>query len=470
MNIAIIIGVSNYSDTKNNLPGCRNDAEAIYRILQKTEKFNPILFLNECEPSAKTKELLIKFISEHKGKHIDEFFFYYSGHGEFANEQFYYLLSDFDSKKRNQTSLQNSEMDDLIRTLAPELIIKVIDACQSGASYIKESNVLSKYFDESKKAFKKCYFFNSSLNTQSSYQDQKISHFTFSFINAILQHNSDEIRYKDIIDVISDDFSSNPEQTPFFITQADFTEIFCSIPKGLRDYLREFKSPIKDNPLKEDKKISIVDLVKQTAKDYTDKDGALKTLEYIREQFSNYKLDGEINALFTSEVEFLESYQDVDKIKVVTDWIIKNPNDFFATPIYEEVYDDFGEEFVVSNKFELKVDVPYKAISINLLNNFPNISSYNCKIVFLLSRKSIRFFYYITNYIEESWDNKTINLSDIKWVTRESNIADIASVTTGLKLMNKTFQDRIEKDIKDKFDISEPKDKPKEELNKTTPE
>ena len=33
MNIAIIIGVSTYADSKNNLPGCKNDAEAINMIL-----------------------------------------------------------------------------------------------------------------------------------------------------------------------------------------------------------------------------------------------------------------------------------------------------------------------------------------------------------------------------------------------------------------------------------------------------
>lgn len=146
MNVAIVIGVSKYSDVKNNLPGCKNDAEAMYTILQKTEKFTSILYINQEEASAETKELITNFFLEHKGKTIEEFFFYYSGHGEFLNDEFFYILSDFDAKKRNQTSLQNREVDDLIRTLAPNLVVKVIDACQSGTTYIKESNVLNKYW------------------------------------------------------------------------------------------------------------------------------------------------------------------------------------------------------------------------------------------------------------------------------------------------------------------------------------
>ncbi len=470
MDIAIVIGISKYTDTNNNLPGCKNDAEAIYKTLQKAEKFDPILYINEDETSAKTKELIIKFISEHQNKQINELFFYYSGHGEFSNEQFYYLLSDYDSKKKNQTSLQNNEIDDLIRTLSPNLIVKVIDACQSGASYIKENNVLTKYFDESKKGFRKCYFMNSSLNNQSSYQDKEISYFTKSFLNAIKEHITEEIRYKDIIDVISDDFSNNPEQTPFFVTQADFTEIFCSLSKGLREYLNSFKSSTLNSIPSEHKSISLASLVKEDAKDYIDKEGVINSLELIREQYSSFKLEGELNDLFKSEVDFLESYNSVNKMKVIVGWIKKNPNEYFATPIYEENYDEYGNEFITSNEFELKVDVPYKAISIILTNNFPNILSYNCKIVFLLSRKSIRFFYYITNYVEESWDSKSINTSDIKWTTSETKIADSSAIIDKIKHINKTFQNRIEMDIKEKFNISDDPGKKDEESKTDTTE
>ena len=67
MNVAIVIGVSKYLDANNSLPGCKNDAYAINQILKKTEKFNPILYINETETSAQTKELITNFISEQKG-------------------------------------------------------------------------------------------------------------------------------------------------------------------------------------------------------------------------------------------------------------------------------------------------------------------------------------------------------------------------------------------------------------------
>lgn len=75
MNIALIIGVSTYSHSNNNLPGCKNDADAIYQILKKSEKYDDILVINNNENSAKTKELLSNFFLKHKGTVVNELFF-----------------------------------------------------------------------------------------------------------------------------------------------------------------------------------------------------------------------------------------------------------------------------------------------------------------------------------------------------------------------------------------------------------
>ena len=428
--------------------------------------FNSILYINEHEVSARTKELLTNFIAENKGKQIEEFFFYYTGHGEFANNEFYYLLSDFDSKKRNQTSLQNGEIDDLVRTLTPNLFIKVIDACQSGTTYIKENNVLAKYLDESKKGFNKCYFLNSSLNNQYSYQDSSISHFTFSFINAIKEHTIDEIRYKDIIDVISDAFTGNQEQTPFFVIQADLTEKFCFITKGLKEFLSSFQKVVdpKSNEKVPEKTQSLVDLVKKDAKDYVDKEGAIKALKLIRSKYENISLGEELNLLYKPEVEFLENYESIHKLKAITKWIQENKNEYFASLVYIEKFDPEGGEYY-DTEFELKVDVPYKGISIDFVNNFPNILSYNCKIIFILSRKSIRFFYSITNYIEENWENKQLDITKLKWTTIDTKIADEKAIQKTVDKINKVFKERIETDLKVKFESNptSEKEKPSEE-------
>lgn len=44
MNLAIILSVSEYTDSMNNLPGCKKDADCINNIITKTSKFDEILF------------------------------------------------------------------------------------------------------------------------------------------------------------------------------------------------------------------------------------------------------------------------------------------------------------------------------------------------------------------------------------------------------------------------------------------
>ena len=127
-NIAIVIGVSNYVKL-TKLPGSRNDAKFMFEIIKLAQKFDDILYLNEDKNSQETKEAIIDFIENNKGNEIDELFLFFSGHGEYFNEDFYFLLSDFDESKRNQSAIQNNFMDDLIRSLKPNNTIKLIDAC-----------------------------------------------------------------------------------------------------------------------------------------------------------------------------------------------------------------------------------------------------------------------------------------------------------------------------------------------------
>lgn len=451
MNIAVVIGISNYIDSKNNLPGCRNDADAIYNVLLKTEKFSQVLFINNGENSAKTKELLTNFISDFKGKQIDELFFYFSGHGEFINEEFFYILSDFDAKKRNQTSLQNTEVDDLIRTLSPELVIKVVDACQSGTTYIKESNGLSKYFNERKMGFKNCYFLNSSLSNQSSFQNSEISFFTLSFLNALKEHKADEIRYKDIIDFISDFFIDYQEQTPFFIVQADYTEKFCVFSKNLKEYLEKF-SDTAIEPIEQEKITSIYDLIKLDAKDYADKEKTLRSVTFFGKEISKVKLTGELGTLYSITIKLVENYAGVSKLDVIQKWIDENPNDLFTAVETDTAYDpEEGFEHDYVSGFNLRIDVPFKSVTIEINSLYPNIPSYRANVIFLFSKKIIRFFYFITNYRDESWDNKFLNYKDIQWRTIEAKIIDDLTIKEAVEKMENSIRLRIEKDLEGRF-------------------
>src|SRR4051794_39289323 len=142
MHLAILIGVASYKRPVSDLPACANDVKLMSQLIKYTNKFGPTLELAKDTSSAEVKTQLAQFINEHRGKAIEELLFYYSGHGDLFKDDFYFLFSDFDEHRRNQTSLTNDELDSMLRTLSPKLMVKVVDACHAGVAYVKEPDAL----------------------------------------------------------------------------------------------------------------------------------------------------------------------------------------------------------------------------------------------------------------------------------------------------------------------------------------
>lgn len=472
MNIAIIISVSEYTDTQNNLPGCKKDADTIHNILLKTGKYDEILYVHEKLSSSKVKERFTGFISEHKTKKIEELFFYFTGHGEFQDDEFYYILSDFRHDKRKQTSLQNEEVDNLFRTLKPNLVIKVIDACQSGKAYIKEAGAINKYFQKTIDRFDRCYFLNSSLKDQSSFQSDIISDFTLSFIKSIKEHDTDEIRYKDIIDYISDEFENNTSQTPFFVVQADYTEKFCVINDPLKEYLKLIDLKTSTSGAGKTEILSLIDKIKKEASGYFTKEKAMELLVAIQNKTKEFKLPEDLNEIYELEIVFQENYDGIIQKNTIGKWLDENPHDFFAKSshtyerkdrytnpmgnltrlaalsIYNPLKDDEYE--MVRNGFELEVEVPYKLIKFTLDSKFPNVESYTCRIIYFISKKIIRFFYFITNFETKNWDERKLN-TKAEWFTTEHQLHDEQNIVEGLNAIFDKLIDRAKSELEDKF-------------------
>jgi Caspase domain len=184
MNVAILIGVTSYSRPVTDLPACAHDVQLMSQLIRHTNRFPDTLELGKNTSSAEVKTQLAQFVSKFKGQKVDELFFYYSGHGDLFKDDFYFLFSDFDEKRRNQTSLTNNELDSMLKTLAPKLIVKVVDACHAGVAYVKEPDALAKQLQATQASFSNCYFMFSSQSSQSSFQDSKLSDFTESFVEA----------------------------------------------------------------------------------------------------------------------------------------------------------------------------------------------------------------------------------------------------------------------------------------------
>ena len=158
------------------LPACTRDGSAIARVLQTESRFDDVLVIDSETISTSVKHSLISFFKKHEQQEIGDIFFYFSGHGEFTGDEIYYLLSDYNSRRRKQTSLENSELDSLARALKPNVFVKMVDACQSRILYIKSPDEFDEYLRKGVHGgFKNIHFMYSSQGDQSSYQDKDLS-------------------------------------------------------------------------------------------------------------------------------------------------------------------------------------------------------------------------------------------------------------------------------------------------------
>ncbi|MDC7783206.1 caspase family protein [Priestia megaterium] len=487
MNLAILLGVSKYKQPQNDLPGCKNDIEMIHKLIQKTGKFQDILYISQDTDSQNVKTQVSEFIRHYKekGTKVDEIFFYYTGHGLFDNDEFHFILTDYDSQWLNTTTYKNSEIDELLKSLNPDLTVKVIDACNSGVRYVKDvSNAeVNKILNVSKQNFKNCYFMFSSQLDEFSYADKTISYFTESFINAVMNHENKGIRYQHIADYITDDFSQRSiTQTPFFITQTSNTEIFCNVDESMKKILKDHLTSLKGGQvIQEDKvttnKLSLLEIIKKDAENYcNDISEVQDILNKIKENIESFFLNDDLREVYTINTDFLdEQYTSLPSIDSVAKTLEGDAPNFFIeldyaektvrTPLkpsgielarvlvtQESPRTRYKEEVksVINSFYISEEDVPYTAAKIDLVPNFPNVPKYNLTLIYAFSKVHIKLFYSFNIYKEVSWG--FFELDEVKWRQSKKfiikNEEEIKMRVDSLKLEFKHF---IERDLKQMF-------------------
>lgn len=501
MNIAILIGVSEYQNA-NPLQACKNDVNFIANILKATGKYdNNILCISEKTNASNIKEKITDKIEEFKDKPVEEIFFYYTGHGLYDNDEFYYILSDYDEDKLKQTSLENSELDNWLRSLNPEMTIKVVDACNSGMMYVKgtdkdiEKSLMDSFWKFNKPndlksangAFNKCYFMFSSKLDESSYiyKESKFSLFTESFIDAFKFHDSKDIRYKDIIDYISDRFSKiAKKQTPLFIIQAHNTEKFCSMNPIKKLFSPSKVIKIEPGKVKEEKKPekdikNLVSIIEKDAESYLEKEEVFELLGKIEQLIQKHQYSDEFTKLYEINHLFMDygDYDNIPKLDVVGQWLANNDNEYFAEvkselqeikePMLEEhLYNNLYSGIIATNNllnalsppkyerviigYKPTVNCPYDIIKFEANPKLPNIPLSECIIAFVISQTEIRFFFSYVNYKKVDWDNYEIGEKGVQWEIKVLKYKD--NIFDFMSNIQNNFADFVINELKEKYE------------------
>lgn len=487
MNVAILIGVDIYDIPNNNLPGCKNDVLLMNKLLSNMDKFEDILVISDNADGKVVKDKILQLVKKYKdkGSSIDDLFFYFTGHGAIYENEFYYLLKDYAPNKIKQTSLENSELDTWIRDLNPKTTIKVIDACYSGKQYIKSIDNPNLIMKNSLKSINNCYFMSSSKSSQTSGANEIYSYFTHSFINAVLNSPNGSIRYKEIMDYISDDFSNQDKQTPYFVCQADYTDIFGTVTDELKTKITTlFKSLISEYTSYNEAKTStkLVDLIKADAEMYCTESEMMETFNHLKVALEKYELDNDdLKDLYNIQIEFLEEYPSGLDLSFIGTWL-ENDNNYFAEPIYrkekyttvEKVKKNYsGINAIIQSpfsqynyedkkvtkfrdivsSFKLTQSVPYKCISISYIPKYLNLKRFSTYTFFVFSKKYILFFTCDITFKETNWKETSIEF-DNTWDMREIVAKNKDMIVEYINKIMNSREERIIKHLVKEFKVS----------------
>ena len=447
MNLAILIGISEY-DNSGNLSACSEDVNIMKNIIDKIDKFDDICYIKKNITAREIKTKIANFINKYSKEAVNELFFYFSGHGYRNGNDFFYVVSDFNENKLETTSLRNTELDSLIKNLSPKLTIKVIDACYAGTQYIKSSEQdLSPILNKSAKEneFQSLYFLYSSDSNNESLANDKISFFSKSFFESLIQQDG-EIRYRDIISYIADDMKLKKYPEPTFITQAKSTEVFANISSNIINYLNPYincehiDNIEKVNKEEIDIPNNLISLIKsKSEEEYCTKEEAFSNINILKDKLMTARWGKPIGEIFN--IELIEYQYTIPNVIKIARWVQEHKSDgFFIEPRYaEETY--FEEEYIevpknpknrtslfmqtalshlyrekdyklekiekirqVLSGIEYKAETPFEALHIKYMPKENSIDNYSLMIVIIFSRKDLVIFSSIEDLGYKNWD------------------------------------------------------------------
>ncbi len=485
--LAVLIANSEYKHL-NNLNACKNDFDLFSKCIDVSAEFDDVLQVLDGTSSSITNQI-IEFVEKHKQKTVEQIVFYFSGHGARDNEEFYFACTDTHLNRINSTSISNQEIDGYLRELNPKVAVKFVDACHSGEHYIKSSDDFFKII-KNENSFDDLYFLFSSKSDEYSLVDGDYSAFTKLIFEAIYEHDSEKIRYKDILNYVTDVAESRLKHTPYQVSQGANTAYFfnTSLPKIKEMLSQEYFQ--KQEELEEEKcekSTTLIEKIKEDAIDYCSEEEGLKAIESCISAIKNFKELDDINELFTIEIQD-HSFIPYNS-KSIGSWIKKNPDkNIFARPKYrkekhtEEKYVKvpknpnrintlFGPSlkslFESRSEYELRevdvfydkvdgveylVDIDVSNVSIKFVpkEDFNNINQYSANLCVLFSKKYLYLFRSIEMLEPINWC--TYSSPKCKnWTSRTLSLKNFDDKVI-LSLMN-DIQNEILDDIKKQLNI-----------------
>lgn len=437
MNIAILIGISKYN-AEAQLPACALDAENMYQLLSATGKYGDIALINEKTNASTVKDQLRAFFEKYQSTlDIGEAFVYFSGHGVFQNDVLL-CCSDFDGARPATTSISNAELDDLLRSVNPEVAVKVIDACQSGSPYIKDAGA---GFEKALKAsrLKSFICMASSRQNQSSYASATESVFTTKWIDAALAKEEGTIYYRDIQAALADAFVSDPDQTPYFVSQGSGLEIFSQVTVNLKQI--KSRRPKSVTPTQDTLLDLIETEVNKRDKSFVAQNVVIDAVKKSKDQLQISPIrDTLVARLYTKYPVIEEKLQDIPQprtvatfaseqgwqktyfVKIETETyrmrVLKDPFGMHLSPALFRKRDD--SDYVLENRIrparlESTEQLPLEVAKLSYKSTHPSLAAFEVFIGLVHSLTDVMVLSATVKLTQKGWSQQSPDLSNVQW-------------------------------------------------------
>lgn len=486
MKLAIVIGITDYEHLKR-LAACGNDAQAVQSLLTATGDYPDICFIEASATAATAKAKVVKFITSHQSDKVEELFFYFSGHGDRSEGDFFYAFYDYQADRREATGLRNSELDELIRNLAPELTVKVVDACFSGSTYIKASEEdLTPIIQKSATSneLKRVYFFFSSAENEKSLAGPKLSYFTQCLLE-VLSRQSGLVRYRDLMASVADEMHVRGWPKPLFVTQSTGLEHFAYVGEdailAVQDSLKLLLPPVPEDskdlqasstessqvmvqsPLHAQSPTLAMIAAAKAQEIYCTKEEAISNLELLQVLKDLSRWPSEFRDAYDMQVKSISEVE-VPNAQAIGKWISNLKDDtVFAAPTYDtetftvEEYKElptkpssgFGAFALSSSRqlrrllgedkeykletvekyrqvvagFEFTVPPVVEPTLIKFLPKFSSLENYSLYVVCLFSRRTATCLYSVEHLAFTGWET-TVPAKAANWKQLSSSIKD----------------------------------------------
>lgn len=473
--LAMVLAVSRY-DRLNPLPGCDTDAKAMAALFRCAGKFDEVLVLDGTATYAEVKQSVMDFFRNAAKTEVDELVFYFSGHGGIVDSDFRFVLRDFDAAKPNSTSISNSELDGWARSVRPGIYCKIVDACHAGMPYIKDSDVMKTLLDKGKGSFDRCYFFYSSQQDQNSFANAYLSRFTQALVESVLEFPAQSIGYNDLASALADRFKDREAQTPYFVSQANLTEVFVEITEAMRGTISALlpaKTPAQADPAKVPSQPSIIERVKANAELFLSKEEAMDLLSKFRDEIEALSLGDGFDELYRLRVEEIPLTDSGDAY--IANWlkdhgiarffarleystyyidITGNPlSDAEVTAmrsrssLYQSLHGAFYQQKQKLDGYSLTELGPWQVLKVTAEPMFPNLSQLVLRITYVLGAQELVFFSAVFPMRRSGWSTFEKSAKDT-WVVSTFSRSCLSPATV-VATVARVFKEALEQSVAD---------------------